>query len=162
MVHFARHLQVIAAQMCLFCCWQQINTGLNTHTLSSVLSPINHTPSTSFTCTTCHMHALPSHTPQPTTDNVLHRTTEGTPTYRPSTQSPCHVWLGPSGTLQGWVWALHHAPSQLHSGPWWIQDWLCCGAVTPYWEPGSGWCWHGHPMQLGAGHCVHSTKREST
>ena len=53
---------------------------INTHTTNSLLSLSRITPtSTSFTCTTCHMHALSSHTPQPTTDNVLHRTPEGTP-----------------------------------------------------------------------------------
>ena len=50
----------------------------STHTLSIILPYITLT-STSFACTTCHMHALPSHTPQPTTANVLHRTPEGTP-----------------------------------------------------------------------------------
>ena len=53
-------------------------TGLNTHYQLFSLPYITPT-STSFACTTCHMHALPSHTPQPTTDNVLHRTPEGTP-----------------------------------------------------------------------------------
>ena len=63
---------------CQFCCWQQIKVDnrLNTNCHSNESHPLQ----TSFTaCTTCHMHALSSHNPQSTTDNVLYRTPEGTP-----------------------------------------------------------------------------------
>ena len=129
------------------------------HTINYSLSHTSQiTPtSTSFACTTCHMHPLSSH---PTT-HYRQCTSQDTwgYTYRPSTHSPCHGELGPSGTLQLHTPPHQHGRTQLHSGSCCIHHHQSCGAVTPFWGPGSGWCWHGHPLQLGAGHSLHSTKR---
>ena len=86
------------------------------------------------------MHALPPHTPQLTTDNVFHRTTEGTPTYRPSTRSPCHGRWDLSGTCPGRVWPPLYGLLELPSGSLYTHHCQSCGAATPFWGPNNGWC----------------------
>ena len=73
--------------------------------------------------------------------------------------SPCHRQWGLAWTGQ-WPAGRHqHGRTELPSGSWSFQYCQSCGAVTPSWWPGRWWCWHGHPLQLHAGHCVYTTKR---
>ena len=84
LVHFTRHLQVIAAQnvpFLLLTTDQGIHTGLNTHATnychSNESHPLQpHSPAPLVTC--MHSHHT-THNPLQTI-NVLHRTPEGTPT----------------------------------------------------------------------------------
>ena len=96
-----------------------------------------------------------------TTDNVLYKTPEGTPMYRLSTHSPCHEQqdLTCSAPLQ--ASPRQHVFLELPRWPCCIQDHQCYAAWIPCWGPGIWSYQHGPPLQLCAGHCVRSTKRES-
>ena len=72
--------------------------------------------------------------------------------------SPRHRQWGPTGTGQWPIGQHQYGRTELPSGS--LSFHLCqsCGVVTQALGPGNGWCWHGHPLQLRAGHCVRTLK----
>ena len=109
------------------------------------------------TYTTCHIPALLSLNPQPTTNNLLYQTSEGTPIGR---HPPCHEQQGPACSPPLQASPRQHVLLELPIRPCWIRDYQCYGAAIPFWGPDIGSYQHGPLLQHSAGHSVLSTKRE--
>ena len=125
-----------------YCCWQTTET---TTTLLYQLS-----------LQTNDCGSLPSsHYVQYTTIVTSHNTLLDLLDVRVHLQfkhSHCHGRWGPTWTGQWPAGPHQHGLAELLGGSWSLHHCQSCGAATPSWGPGSGWCWHGHPLQLGAGH----------